>query len=171
MINLQRNLWRKKLGNVGEALVLRYLTQLGWQVVRQKYHVGRSSEVDLIALAPDGTTVFIEVKTRTIAGNPNQDDWYESVSQTINARKQKKIISAARRFKIETQCHGSACRFDVIMLGLSSNLASNLVREFTHGSTENILPSFDRKVTEYVAGGAREHMSVIHCEGVFVTNF
>lgn len=169
-MNDEKRLWRKRLGDIGEALVMRYLMHCGWQLLRTKFRIGRSSEIDLVMRNPDGVTVFIEVKTRTLSQINNQD-WYESVSHTLNWRKQKKILSAARSYKVETADHSSDFRFDVVMLGLSYSLAKELVH--TVGKLDLLYESdcISRLVSKMFAAEASEQVCLIHCESVFVTNF
>ena len=165
---------------------MRYLVQRGWQMLRSKFRVGRSSEIDLVMLDPDGVTVFIEVKTRTLARAGEQLDWHESVSQTIDWRKKKKIMAAARCYKIETANYGSACRFDVVMLGLSSGLAAELVRVANSTVANYDCDEIEREASRLLvetmgtqsqtglshqAGTRWERARLIHCESVFVTNF
>jgi Holliday junction resolvase-like predicted endonuclease len=119
---------------------------------------------------PDGVTVFIEVKTRALSRRGNQQDWHEAVSHTINWRKQKKILSAARAYKIETAEHGSECRFDVIMLGLSSDLAALLVHK-NADSELHTSESIDLEASRLIVDKASSRARLIHCENVFVTNF
>jgi len=169
-MNDEKRLWRKRLGDIGEALVMRYLTQCGWHLLRSKFRIGRSSEIDLVMRNPEGVTVFIEVKTRALAQINNQD-WYESVSQTLNWRKQKKILSAARSYKVETADHSSEYRFDVIMLGLSSTLAKELVHTVGKLDLSYESDCINRQVSKMFVAEASEHVCLIHCESVFVTNF
>lgn len=165
---------------------MRYLVQRGWLMLRSKFRVGRSSEIDLVMLNPDGVTVFIEVKTRTLARAGEQRDWHESVSQTIDWRKQKKLISAARCYKVETANYASACRFDVVLLGLTHGLASELVGATSASEVISDCDAIEREASrlfqqsmEMGAGSPSSQSSaaplatahLIHCESVFVTNF
>lgn len=165
---------------------MRYLVQRGWLMLRSKFRVGRSSEIDLVMLNPDGVTVFIEVKTRTLARAGEQRDWHESVSQTIDWRKQKKLISAARCYKVETANYVSACRFDVVLLGLTYGLAAELVRASSASEVLHECDAIEREASrlfqqsmEASADAASAQASasplptahLIHCESVFVTNF
>ncbi len=169
-MNDDKRLWRKRLGDIGEALVMRYLMHCGWHLLRTKFRIGRSSEIDLVMRNPDGVTVFIEVKTRALS-QINNHDWYESVSHTLNWRKQRKILSAARAYKVETADHSSEYRFDVVMLGLSSSLAGELVR--TVGESDLLQESecINTEASKMFASTEYEQVTLIHCESVFVTNF
>ncbi|MBK4158971.1 YraN family protein [Corynebacterium macginleyi] len=57
---------RQELGKRGESFAAGYLRQRGSDIIAAnvRYRVG---EIDLIAREPDGTIVFVEVKTRSTA--------------------------------------------------------------------------------------------------------
>ncbi|MBK4145801.1 YraN family protein [Corynebacterium macginleyi] len=57
---------RQELGKRGESFAAGYLRQRGSDIIAAnvRYRVG---ELDLIAREPDGTIVFVEVKTRSTA--------------------------------------------------------------------------------------------------------
>jgi len=167
----EKRLWRKSLGNVGERLVCTYLSHLGWKILKSKFHVGRSPEVDVIAINPDGITVFIEVKTRTMTAGFNESEWFYTVAQSINERKQSKIVSAARRFRSSTQGRFSQCRFDVILVGLSWQLATKLVRVSREDEENHLNEVFEEQINRFVSGNAQAQITVIHCEAAFVKNF
>lgn len=58
---------RQRLGAHGEAMAADHLHGLGWEVVERNWRCP-SGEIDLIAVEPDGTVVFCEVKTRRGVG-------------------------------------------------------------------------------------------------------
>lgn len=101
---------RKRLGPSGEAIVQAYLEGRGWQVLATNFRCP-CGEMDVIAREPDsegGVLVFIEVKTRRgrAHGLPGE---------SVNARKQQKLIAVAGAFLAERAAGGAepACRFDV----------------------------------------------------------
>lgn len=167
----RRRLWRKTLGDIGEEIVLQYLILNDWNIVCTKFRVGRSPEVDIIANSPDGATVFIEVKTRTIWSECTST-WFEAPMQAIDAAKQKRIISASRRFRIATQnCEIARCRYDVILLGLSSKLASKLADLKFSADSSLLQEEIDYQISEYLSGRGGTSLDLIHCQSAFVTNF
>jgi len=64
-------------------------------------------EIDLVALATDGTCVFCEVRSRTgeASGDP---------LETIDRRKRARVIRAARLFLNEESVRATAFRFDAV---------------------------------------------------------
>jgi putative endonuclease len=56
-------LYRKKIGNWGETLVLEHLQSSGYTLVERNYHC-RYGEADLIMLDETGLLTCVEVKTR-----------------------------------------------------------------------------------------------------------
>ncbi|WP_147681466.1 YraN family protein [Actinomyces ruminicola] len=69
---------RRQIGQRGEDIAARYLSDLGWQILDRNWRPGPGlrGEVDLVALQPQpsgpGVLVIVEVKTRTseVAGPP-----------------------------------------------------------------------------------------------------
>ncbi|HLO92283.1 MAG TPA: YraN family protein [Lentimicrobium sp.] len=94
------------VGNKGEEVALKYLTDKGFTVLETNWHFGKE-EVDIIALNTE-YLIIVEVKTRTsrIFGEP-----YEFV----NKNKQRLLIKAAQayaeRFQIQQEV-----RFDIISI-------------------------------------------------------
>lgn len=82
------NGWRKQLGREGEEAAVKFLQQRKYQILKrnQRYKFG---EVDILAEAPVGDIVIIEVKTKTgnEQGNPLEE---------IDERKQRKLLVLAR---------------------------------------------------------------------------
>lgn len=96
---------KQLLGREGEQLAERYLREKGYKLLERNYRcpVG---ELDLIVL-DRRTVVFVEVKTRAgyRFGNP---------LESVDRRKQKKIIGAARFFLSQHRLHDRDARFDVV---------------------------------------------------------
>lgn len=61
----------RALGDAGEAIVAKYLIDKGNQILQRNWRI-REGELDIVAVRPDGLTIFVEVKTRTSAafGDP-----------------------------------------------------------------------------------------------------
>jgi putative endonuclease len=94
------------LGGQAEQLAAQYLQQHGLKLIEQNYR-SRYGEIDLIMI--DGTTVvFIEVRLRQHAG-------FGGAAASIDARKQKRIISTAQQY-LAGLVHMPPCRFDAVLL-------------------------------------------------------
>ena len=96
---------RQTLGEAGEALAAQHLEQLGFSIVARN-HRTRRGEVDLIAEQGE-LLVFVEVRTRA-------SDKFGSPEETVDARKQERVVLAARDFLARFQGGERAIRFDVI---------------------------------------------------------
>jgi putative endonuclease len=93
-------------GAQAEQLAAQYLQQQGLKLVVQNYR-SRFGEIDLIM--QDGTTVvFIEVRLRRNAS-------FGGAAASIDARKQKRIISTAQQY-LAGLARVPTCRFDAVLL-------------------------------------------------------
>ena len=109
----QRNI---ELGAWGEQQIAESLAHKGFTILdRQWCH--KLGELDLIALSPDGTVVFVEVKTRssTRFGEP---------LEAINRAKETRLELLARAWRRET--NNSAMRRRNFRLDYASVLGDGL---------------------------------------------
>ncbi len=94
-------------GSEAEEAAARFLTREGLVIIARNYRT-RMGEIDLIAR--DGETlVFVEVRLR-------HGERFGGALGSIHARKQARIVAAARRFLMRYP-REPACRFDVVALG------------------------------------------------------
>jgi len=93
-------------GRAGEDAAVEYLLGQGYAVEARNYRTKRG-EIDIVAVAPDGTLVFVEVKTAAGSGGGNPLYW-------VTPAKQKTIAHMARRYMYERKITNRACRMDVI---------------------------------------------------------
>ena len=101
---------RAKLGRWGEKRAERRLKHQGLQTLVRNFYC-KTGELDRIMVAPDGTTVFVEVKTRA-------DEDFAPAEAAVTPAKRRRMIRAARYF---LACHGlqdRPCRFDVVTIVL-----------------------------------------------------
>jgi len=112
---------RKETGRVGEEAAARYLSGLGWTILRRNYSCP-IGEIDIIAQEGD-TLVFAEVRTRTGIkfGMPQ-----ESINQT----KQHKLRQLAWFYLKATGQTDAGCRFDVV--GVILDNKSGEIKEIEH---------------------------------------
>lgn len=96
----------RKVGSLHEKMVERHLEIKGLKILERNYYT-RQGEIDLIALDGD-RIVFIEVKMR-------KSDNYGAAAESVNPRKQRKMINAALDY-LSGFPDVTDCRFDVIAL-------------------------------------------------------
>jgi putative endonuclease len=100
----------KQVGDAAEEDALRYLLKQGLRLVSRNYRTpGRGGgEIDLIMHAPDGTTVFVEVRRRASAR-------HGGAAASVGGIKQRRIIFAARHYLMRLR-ELPPCRFDVVVV-------------------------------------------------------
>lgn len=86
-------------GRRGEEIAADYLCACGWKVVerrwRDKAAGGMRTDVDIIAVSPDGVYHFVEVKTRT-GRSSVRDDF--SPEAAVTPAKARRMAQAAERY-------------------------------------------------------------------------
>lgn len=100
----------KQLGDGAEDLALHYLQKQGLRLLVRNYRTpGRGGgEIDLIMRAPDGTTVFVEVRKRSSLR-------HGGAAASVGGSKQRRIVFAARHYLMRLPTL-PACRFDVLVV-------------------------------------------------------
>ncbi len=100
----------KRKGDEAEDEALAFLENQGLQLLQRNYRTpGRGGgEIDLIVRDPDGTVVFVEVRSRSRAG-------HGGALASIGATKRQRIVYAARCY-LSRMKHLPACRFDVVVV-------------------------------------------------------
>ncbi len=97
---------KQKAGDKAETQARRYLEKQGMKLLTSNYRCN-CGEIDLI-MQHNQVLVFIEVRCRA-------DSRFGSAAETVDHRKQRKIIKAAQ-FYLQQHRHEVACRFDVVAL-------------------------------------------------------
>ena len=100
----------KRKGDEAEDEALAFLQNQGLQLLQRNYRTpGRGGgEIDLIVRDPQGTVVFVEVRSRSRAG-------HGGALASIGATKRQRIVYAARCY-LSRMKHLPACRFDVVVV-------------------------------------------------------
>ncbi|MCY7306048.1 MAG: YraN family protein [Rhodoferax sp.] len=113
----------KQAGDAAEDAALLHLQRAGLRLVKRNYRTpGRGGgEIDLVMLDKDGTTVFVEVRSRTGVD-------HGGAAASISARKRQRIVFAARHYLMQLRSI-PPCRFD------------GVVRD--HGTIEWLRGAFD----------------------------
>ena len=100
----------KQVGDAAEDAALRYLQDAGLRLLERNYRTpGRGGgEIDLIMRAPDGSTVFVEVRQRRSTS-------HGGAAASVSALKQRRIVFAVRHYLMRLR-EPPPCRFDVVVL-------------------------------------------------------
>ena len=100
----------KRLGDEAEAQALEFLQNRGLQLLVRNYRTpGRGGgEIDLIVRDPQGTVVFVEVRSRSNAR-------HGGALASIGPVKRRRIVFAAKVY-LSGWRHWPACRFDVVVV-------------------------------------------------------
>lgn len=110
---------RGEVGRIGEDLAGRVLTARGYRIAARRYRT-RNGEIDLVAESPDGTVVFVEVKTRRGSGGcPG--------SASIGPRKVAALARTALRYLQERGWLDRDVRFDVVEIRLHGAAAPDIL--------------------------------------------
>jgi putative endonuclease len=102
---------RALTGRAGEALAQRHLEARGLRILARNYRVARGrsrpgGEIDLVALEPDGTLVFVEVRVR-------RGGMGGGAAASVNPAKQARLVLAAQTW-LAALSRIPPCRFDVV---------------------------------------------------------
>ncbi len=101
------------VGKRYEKLALHFLQKHGLSLIQQNYNQ-KTGEIDLI-LEDNEFLIFAEVRYR----KPNS---YASGLESIDYRKQRKIIKTAKLFLLQNKKYQNAyCRFDVLSISSYDN--------------------------------------------------
>ena len=104
-------------GQQGEALAANYLQEKGYRIVVRNFRSGKG-EIDLIAWAPEGALVFIEVKTRALDG-------FGGPEESVDKKKQDMLARTAGSF-MEQIGHEGEIRFDIISVLLRNGQLNSI---------------------------------------------
>lgn len=99
---------RARLGRWGERRCERYLRNKGLRTLARNYSC-KVGELDLVMVAPDGTLVFVEVRTRA-------DERFGPAEATVTPAKRARVARAARHFLAVHKIEDRPLRFDVVTL-------------------------------------------------------
>ncbi len=103
---------RQRLGAAGENLAASYLEARGYAIIDRNYR-RRWGEADIIALAPEGTHVIVEVRSRS-------DRRYAvEAAQSVGPRKQRQLLRLAHGLLAEQETEIDL-RIDVMVVAPDS---------------------------------------------------
>jgi putative endonuclease len=113
-------------GRKAEQQAEEYLQQQGLVTIAKNFYCA-SGEIDLI-MKSENELVFVEVRSRK-----NKD--FGSAAETVDKRKQKKIITSAKVFLHKNSWSVSMnCRFDIIEVQTDDNNINWIQDAFTLGN-------------------------------------
>lgn len=115
---LSKNLYNKEnttavsIGNIGEEAAVQALKKRGYKIIARNYRT-KLGEIDIIA--KDGEyTVFAEVRLR-------KSNAFGSPADTIDRRKQQKIIKAAQMYAVKNEIYDTPMRFDAVLINADTD--------------------------------------------------
>lgn len=114
----------------GEDLAADYLVHYGWRIVERRWRDptgGRGlTDVDIIAVSPDGVYHFVEVKTRT-GGGSGRDDF--SPEAAVTPTKARRIMLAAERY-MAVEGLFAEIAVDVVAVCLGADASRTVIRYY-----------------------------------------
>ena len=109
------------VGKKGEDMVATFLRKQGCEILKRNY-ICRYGEVDIIA-QKGNLLLFVEVKTR-------QENAFVKPQESVDARKQQRVIFAAQDYMVKCGISDLQPRFDVASVTVfkrdDGNLGYNL---------------------------------------------
>lgn len=113
------------IGALGEEAAVKAIKKQGYKVIERNYRT-KMGEIDIIA--KDGEyTCFIEVRLRK-----NND--FGSPADTIDIRKQQKIIRTAKYYAVIKKIYDTPMRFDAVLInadakgGKLTNIKTEIIK-------------------------------------------
>ena len=108
---------RRALGRRGEDLAAGYLAELGFEILGRNVRT-RYGELDIVARERE-TLVFVEVRAR-------RDDRLGSPEESVDARKQAKLVALAEAYLATLPEPPAACRIDVVVVEIRAGAVQRL---------------------------------------------
>lgn len=112
---------RQALGRAGERVAAAHLEAKGYRIVARNVYSAQG-ELDLVAHAPDGALIFVEVRTR------RGREAVASAAESIDERKRARVRELAAAYLAEHAPDADA-RIDVVIVAVS---AAGRVLEVQH---------------------------------------
>ena len=115
---LSKNLYNEEktaavsIGALGEEAAVKALKKQKYKIIERNYRT-KMGEIDIIA--KDGEyTVFVEVRLR-------KSNDFGSPADTIDERKQHKIIKTAQLYAVEKGIYDTPMRFDAVLINAQTD--------------------------------------------------
>lgn len=113
-------------GRKAEQQAENYLVQNGLKTIAKNFYCF-AGEIDLI-MQEDSELLFIEVRSR-------KSNTFGTAAETVNKKKQKKIITSSKVFLQKNEwCSSMNCRFDIIEVQINDGKIHWIKDAFTLGN-------------------------------------
>ena len=99
---------KDRLGRWGEKRCEKFLKAKGLKTLAKNYSC-KTGELDLVMVDPDGTIVFVEVKTRA-------DEAFAPTESVVTRPKKTRLTRTARYFLTVNNIENHPCRFDLVTI-------------------------------------------------------
>jgi putative endonuclease len=110
--------YRSNFGKLGENKACEYLVDKGFKVIERNYKENWG-EIDIIAIAPDKTLVFVEVKTTMDSGPDSITPENQMTASKIKKFKRTASLYAGHNQKLVDDSRG--WRLDLVALTKTGN--------------------------------------------------
>ncbi|MGO1581016.1 MAG: YraN family protein [Peptoniphilaceae bacterium] len=111
----------KKLGNIGEEIVARYLKNKGYKILERNYRA-IGTDIDIIAMDKN-ILVFIEVKTRSTKK-------FGYAFEAVDEKKIKNIIQTSLSYIMLKGLEDFQVRYDVIEFYIKDDVINHIENAF-----------------------------------------
>jgi putative endonuclease len=118
---------RAEVGAWGEAIAARYLSEHGYTVRERNWRAGHG-ELDIV-VEQEGEIIFVEVRTR-------RSDTFGVPEESLDARKQAKLIETAQAYLLVHDLLESQWRIDVIAIELDRRGAVTRLEHYDHAISQ-----------------------------------
>ncbi|SCG83465.1 UPF0102 protein [Proteiniborus sp. DW1] len=109
----------RNIGLIGENIAVNYLLDNGYKILDRNFRV-KAGEIDIVAQICQ-TIVFVEVKSRT-------SNRYGLPYESVNYKKQQKIIRVAQNYINFKRLINYEYRFDIIEVYLNADRKINHIQ-------------------------------------------
>jgi len=92
-------------GRAAEEIAVQYLQEQGYVILARNYYI-KGGEIDIVAQDKD-TIIFAEVRMR-------KQNYFGAPEETVDVKKQQRIIKTAEHFLATHNLTDAYCRFDVL---------------------------------------------------------
>jgi len=120
---------KQTIGNLGEKLACKFVRKKGYKIL-ERNHRQKWGELDIIALAPDKTLIFIEVKTmRILEGS----DWGLSPEDQLTRAKLSKLQRTASIYannRMDLISDDKGWRIDLIAIDIKNKKLFGDIRHY-----------------------------------------